>query len=204
MKEEIQNIAFDLGGVLLTNDSVGLVSNNKETKDLLGASGINLSQSWIRNWLTFRIGKTSEDEFFSRFINGLGRKATDELIQQMKDIYREKVEALPFYSALATLHGRYKLYAVTNISREWLEFKTNKFNLDEQFRGIVASGIEGVAKPKPAIFKKFVEKYGVRPQETLFVDDQWRNTFIARVLGFNTIWFRNESQATHSLKHLSE
>lgn len=200
--KEIKNIAFDLGGVLITNDSEGLVSNNKEAKELLKATGSKLFEGWIKNWPRFRTGKISEDEFLSRFISNLDCKDTEGLVGQMKVLYRQKVEALPLYSTMVNLQERYDLYAVTNISKEWLEFKTKKFDLERHFKGIIASSTEGVAKPNPEIFKRFVNKYGIVPRETVLIDDLLPTIIMARILGFKAIWFRSEEQATQGLKRL--
>lgn len=199
--KEIRNITFDLGKVLLTNDSHGLATGNLfEARELLESSTINLKKSWAKNWLPFRKGIITEDDFFSRFIKDAGCKASDELIDQMKGLYRSKIEALPLYSALTDLEKRYHLYAVTNISKEWLDFKNRKFALDEHFKGITSSGYEGLTKPGSGIFIKFIEKYQINPQETIYIDDQWWNLIAPFLLRFNVILFKNKEQTINRLK----
>ena len=51
------------------------------------------------------------------------------------------------------------------------------------------SGDEGLAKPDPALFQVVVERYGVVPEETVYVDDAQRNVDAAEALGFRAHLF---------------
>jgi 2-haloacid dehalogenase len=60
--------------------------------------------------------------------------------------------------------------------------------------GTVVSGQEGVIKPDPEIFRRLFERFGLVPQETVFVDDAERNIAAARALGMEVVWFTSPEQ----------
>ena len=59
----------------------------------------------------------------------------------------------------------------------------------DDFEGVVVSGDEGLAKPDPALFQVLVERHGVVPAETVYVDDAQRNVDAAAALGFRAHLF---------------
>ena len=61
--------------------------------------------------------------------------------------------------------------------------------LDELFDGAVISGDEGVVKPDPAIYRALIDRHGVDPARTAFVDDRAENVEAAAALGFTAIRF---------------
>ncbi len=85
------------------------------------------------------------------------------------------------------------LYLLTNWGRDTFPKVRRAYPLlDEVFDGgknIIVSGDVGMKKPSPAIFNLAVQKFGLNPGTTLFVDDQEKNTSVARQLGFQTELF---------------
>ncbi|MCS7179204.1 MAG: HAD family phosphatase [Anaerolineae bacterium] len=55
---------------------------------------------------------------------------------------------------------------------------------------VVISGEEGILKPDPAIYHRALERLGVAPEETVFVDDWKPNVEVARQLGMVSVHFR--------------
>jgi 2-haloacid dehalogenase len=56
-----------------------------------------------------------------------------------------------------------------------------------RFHGRVVSAEERLIKPDPAIFEVFLERYGKKATECLFMDDSARNIESAAKLGFAVI-----------------
>ena len=54
---------------------------------------------------------------------------------------------------------------------------------------MIVSGEERLVKPDPAIFRILVDRHGLDPATTVFVDDLARNVEAAAALGFRTIRF---------------
>jgi 2-haloacid dehalogenase len=57
------------------------------------------------------------------------------------------------------------------------------------FDGLVLSGEEGVVKPDPAIYQVLVDRFGVDPATTAFVDDRAENVEAASAFGLHGIRF---------------
>lgn len=82
------------------------------------------------------------------------------------------------------------LYALTNWSAETFGH-TAAYPFMDRFRGIVVSGREGVKKPDPAIFHLLLDRFGLAPAETLFIDDSPRNVVAAREIGLHAVRFES-------------
>lgn len=83
------------------------------------------------------------------------------------------------------------LYAVTNFSAETFPSQLERFEFLSWFDGIVVSGVEGVMKPDPRIFRILLERYSVAPESAVFIDDVAANAEAARPFGIHPIHYRN-------------
>ena len=57
------------------------------------------------------------------------------------------------------------------------------------FEGIVVSGEEKTRKPFKKIYDITINRFNLKPDETLFIDDNLRNIKGAKKLGINTIHY---------------
>lgn len=79
------------------------------------------------------------------------------------------------------------LYCITNFSSEKFDIVRRKYAFFDLFDGIVVSGKIKLIKPDPAIFLHFLEKFGLRAADCVFIDDSMVNIAAAGALGFHTI-----------------
>jgi len=91
------------------------------------------------------------------------------------------------------------IYAITNWSAETFPPQRERFEFLSWFRGIVVSGMEGVIKPDPRIFRLLCERYAVVPESAVFVDDVAKNAVAASALGIHGIHFRSPEQLRSEL-----
>lgn len=77
----------------------------------------------------------------------------------------------------------HRLLALTNWSAETFPVALARYGCLARFEGIVVSGDEGVAKPDPALYRTLLDRYGVDPVRSVFVDDRPANVVTARQLG---------------------
>jgi 2-haloacid dehalogenase/putative hydrolase of the HAD superfamily len=93
-------------------------------------------------------------------------------------------------AAIEALHQRgVPQFGLSNISHETLEMTLALSPSFGRLRGYVASGVERLLKPDPAIFRLTCERFGLDPAQTLFVDDSARNIAAAQALGFDVHHF---------------
>lgn len=81
------------------------------------------------------------------------------------------------------------VYAITNFSREKFTEACERFPFLTLFDGVVVSAHEGLIKPDPAIFRLFLERYGLAAEACIFIDDSAANIAAAREIGMTTIHF---------------
>lgn len=82
-----------------------------------------------------------------------------------------------------------QLLALSNWGKDTFESIEANYPFFKLFDGMVISGREGVAKPDRAIFDLLCNRYGVRPQDAVFVDDSSANIVAAMALGFDALLF---------------
>ncbi len=99
--------------------------------------------------------------------------------------------------------GKYKIYALSNWSAETFEIAQQKFEFLNWFDGLVVSGLEKIRKPDPAFYQLLLDRYQVKPDEALFIDDNYRNILAAEALGIQSIHFTSAEELKSALKKLS-
>ncbi len=70
------------------------------------------------------------------------------------------------------------------------------------FEGVVVSGVEGVAKPDPALFRLVLDRYRLDPAATVFVDDSPANVAAAAELGLRALLFHDPETLRRDLSRL--
>jgi 2-haloacid dehalogenase len=82
------------------------------------------------------------------------------------------------------------LFAITNFSGEFFRaFRAAQAEFFQRFRDIVVSGDEGLIKPDPALYRLALDRFGLRPEQAVFVDDSLPNVESAAALGIHAIHF---------------
>lgn len=88
------------------------------------------------------------------------------------------------------LHARGdRLLVLSNMPSEAWPMIVSRFEWFTLFDGAVISGDEKVVKPDPAIYGVLVDRFGVVPSASFFVDDRIENVDAARSLGFDAVLF---------------
>jgi 2-haloacid dehalogenase len=95
-----------------------------------------------------------------------------------------------------------RLLALTNFSQETFPIAQRRFPFLSWFEGIVVSGHERLVKPDPAIFKLLIERYQLRPESTVFIDDSLRNVEASRAQGLHGIHFKDADSLCRQLRAL--
>jgi len=76
------------------------------------------------------------------------------------------------------------LFAITNFSADfWTPFEARERAFFARFRDIVVSGREKLLKPDPALYFLALDRFGLRADQALFVDDRAINVAGAQAVG---------------------
>ena len=81
------------------------------------------------------------------------------------------------------------VHGLTNFSAETFALTQRRFAFLNRFDTVVVSGAERVIKADPRIFEILIERAGLVPARTAFVDDSIHNIEAARTLGFQAHLF---------------
>lgn len=104
---------------------------------------------------------------------------------------------------IGELHDRgIGMFGLTNWSAETFPHAAGAAPAIARLEAVVVSGAEGVAKPNPAIFGILVDRYGLDPACTVFVDDSAANVDAASALGFTAIHFTDAQSLREDLQRL--
>jgi 2-haloacid dehalogenase len=90
-------------------------------------------------------------------------------------------------------------YALTNWSAETFRIARERFGFLDWFCGVLVSGEEQMIKPDPRFFRLLVERFGLVPETTFYVDDSAANVEAARALGFDVVRFTGPRQLRRDL-----
>ena len=195
-------IIFDLGNVILTNDYPCHTGDQvKEFCDYFNVSFDNSMRGWETSWPEFRIGEISEDDFWKKFLT---YSLTDKIdIDFAKKFWTENQKPKEnMLKLLQSLKKNYRLAALTTISKDWLEYKRKRFNLDSYFELIVSSGYSGFVKPDKRAYDLVLKALSEDPANCLFIDDLERNLPPAKKLGMKTILFSTQENLEKELRAL--
>ena len=91
------------------------------------------------------------------------------------------------------------LYALTNWSAETFGIARERFEFLEWFDGVLVSGEERMIKPDPAFFRLLLERFGLAPEATFYVDDSEANVAAARGLGIDAVRFTDPGRLRRAL-----
>lgn len=91
------------------------------------------------------------------------------------------------------------VYGVSNWSAETFPPQRERFDFLSWFDDLVISGVVGVIKPDPRIFRILLERNQIDPATAVFIDDVAANAEAASTLGLHGIHFRSPEQLRREL-----
>jgi 2-haloacid dehalogenase len=197
----INTIIFDLGAVLIDWNPHymyrTIFSDEEEMKHFLANvassdwneeqdAGRSLSDGTELLVQQFPEHEANIRAFYSRWEEMLGDAFWDTV-----EIFKELKES-----------HKYKIYALTNWSAETFPVALSKFDFLNWFDGIVVSGAEKMRKPTPEFYHILLDRYQVKPEEALFIDDNYRNILAAEKLGIKSIHFTSAEKLKEELQEL--
>ena len=196
--KKINNIIFDLGGVLI--DWNPNYMYKKLIKD-------DEKRKWFLE--TVCTSDWNEEQDGGRLIadaNALLINSFPEYKEWILAYYERWEEMLngPIHGTVEVfkeLKGKNKhsIYALTNWSAETFPKALQIFDFLHWFDGRVVSGEEMTRKPYKNIYDIILSRFNLVPEQTLFIDDNLRNIIAAKELGIHCIHFQSPEQLKEEL-----
>jgi len=190
--KNIENIVFDLGGVILDID----YNLTRQAFEKLGVCHFDEMYSQANADELFRkleTGKITEENFYKELNNWTGLNLTPQEIETawnaMLLSFREK--SLRF---LDQINNKYRLFLLSNTNFIHMAAFKKIFHLsprskafDEYFNKAFYSCKIGFRKPDAICYDWVISETGIQPEKTLFIDDSVGNTEAAKRAGMQTI-----------------
>lgn len=193
---KIKNIVFDFGGVLVDWNPRYLYKDHFQDE--------NEMEFFLKNICT--------DEWNLQQDKGRSlSEATLELQNKFPtyysliQLYYDKWEMMlkgeipDTVSLLYLLKKRYRIFGLTNWSAETITIAYKRFSFFKEFDGIVVSGEEKLIKPGKDIYQLLLDRYKIKAENTIFIDDHFRNVEAAGEIGFHAIHFKNATKLIEDL-----
>ncbi|WP_136481164.1 HAD family hydrolase [Cognatitamlana onchidii] len=196
----IDTFIFDLGGVLIdwNPEYVFLKVFNGDRKKMQWFLNTICTHDWNENQdAGYPIAKATQERvalfpeykneiemFYGKWIEMLGN-AIDGTVTILKKIVDSK---------------QYKVVALTNWSAETFPMALEKFDFLQWFEGIIVSGEEKTRKPFDDIYNLTLERFQIKPENAIFIDDNLRNIEAAKNLRINGIQFKSPEDLKTQLK----
>lgn len=202
----IKNIIFDLGGVVididfeLTFKALAELSpySLDETKKIMGELNI---------WDIYERGELSDNEFIKTLKKELKITAyNDKVIAAwnalLLQIPKERIELI------RTLNNKYQTYVLSNTSlyhiiglNQILKDSSGDLSLHSVMNNTIYFSYEiNRRKPDLDIYEFVIKDANINPSETVFLDDNLDNVLAAREAGLNAIHVEVPKTIMHYLK----
>lgn len=196
----IQNIVFDIGNVLVDfcwRDHIAGCGFSGELAERLGKA---MMQSPV--WNEIDRGVWTNEEILLGFIKNdpTIEKEIRQVFSDLSTVVREKSGSKKWIHSLKA--EGYQVYYLSNFSdRVRREAEGQLTFLTEMDGGIMSYTIRRI-KPDDDIYRALFEKYGLRPEESVFLDDSKANIETAKRLGMYGILVTDQEQAKQELQEL--
>lgn len=199
--EKINNIIFDLGGVIINLD---MERTYHAFKKLAGEREVPMFNLTIQHEIfkQFEVGAIDTPTFLDGMRALIGpytdAQLTDAWNAMLLDIPAERV------ALLRELKQKYRTFLFSNTNQIHFDGFNKILNeahglpgLDPLFEKVYFSHTMGLRKPDVASFLQIINENGLVPAETLFLDDTAGHLEGAKIAGLQTMLVSNEQ---HILK----
>lgn len=198
----IKNIIFDIGNVLVGFDW-------KEYFHGLGIEGeafdrVVKATVASGDWNEVDRGVKSDDELLDMFIENDPGVET-ELRKVFEDIHDMLHQFGYTKGWIIDLQRRgYKVYCLSNMSYKACNDCADALDFLPLLDGYILSCDVKLCKPEKEIYERLLEKYSLKPEECIFLDDLERNINAANELGIHGVVFKGLKEAEAAIKEITE
>ena len=194
----IRNVVFDVGGVLLRWDPPAFIAT--AIPDPVQQANVRREIFEHPDWHEFDRGGLDVDQAVDTFSRRAG--ITPQQMRALLQTANEALQPIPGTIQLveelaaAGVH----LYLLSNMPVSTFQYLVKTHGFFAHFRELVISGAILMIKPDPAIYKHLIEKTGIVPGESIFIDDLLRNVVAARESGLHAIQFTDPDACRAELR----
>lgn len=196
----IKNVIFDIGNVLADFGWERLFLR-------LGFEGEvfeRMADATVRGpyWVEFDRSRMPDREIIEGFYS-LAPEYKDQIDLLYEHIHEMTEEYSYASSWIRELKAAgYSVYILSNYGKTAFENREKPFSFITEADGKVISFEALSVKPERKIFKVLEDKYGICPEESVFIDDLGENILAAEKYGYKGIVFESREQTKEKLAEL--
>ncbi len=145
-------------------------------------------------------GEISTEEFLSEAIARVGYRGTSGGFRRvLEDIFTPNAAMLDFIRRRK--QEGCPLYMLSNTSEIHASFFEKTYDIFREFDGHIYSYEEGCMKPDRQIYQRVVDKLGVDPSGTHYIDDLAENVTAGQNFGFISYLYAGTDHASFEKQH---
>lgn len=186
----IRNIVFDMGNVLVYYDSRR--ASRRFAADEAEMEMVNTAVFISPEWIMLDMGVISQEEALkrmqSRLPEGHAREAARLCLEHWHEYCMWPVPGMEELVGWIKDQG-YKLYLCSNASLRMLDCYLDAIPGIRLFDGVLFSAEEKCMKPQKEMYGHLFHRFGLKPEECFFIDDQPLNIEGARACGMDGYCF---------------
>lgn len=194
----IRNIIFDIGNVLTDFRWKEFLEDKGFDEEMVGR--IARASVLTPLWNEIDRGVWEEEKLLQEFV-----KLDPEIETEIRRAYgnvtgmvTKRDYAIPWIKELKA--GGCRVYYLSNFSyKAYVECRDALDFLPFTDGGIL-SYQEKVVKPDPEIYRRLLDRYSLKAEESVFIDDTKANVEAAKALGLHGICFQTREQVVEELK----
>ncbi len=194
----IKNIVLDVGRVLVAWEPEAAMHRLGLSEEAVQA----VADATVRtpDWDEMDRGAIDEEELLGRFIaRAPDREKEIRLFVGNVGTAIRRFDYTTDWIARMKQSG-YRVYILSNYAKRTFAQTKDELSFLAAADGAVFSYEIRMIKPEPGIYRTLFEKYGLNPEECLFLDDRQENADGAKAVGMEAICFVNYEQAVREMK----
>jgi len=207
--DKIKAIIFDVGGVLQLGDNSSLRHKKITRKGVHGgiAKELGVSLDQYLDSIDTAYAKSVEGKISGERVIKIMARNLRTTPSRLKKLYKAAYKR-NFHLNKELLHYAKILrkigYKISILSDQWEISKRALItkNFYQVFRPVIVSCDVGLRKPDQRIYRLMLKRLKIKPEKSVFIDNQEWNLTPARKIGMKIILFKNNKQTIRELNRI--
>ena len=192
--KEIRNIIFDIGNVLVRFDPLDyLVRTYGDDFDIIKLLHLNVFAS--EEWKLLDKGLITTEEAIAQIEERVPeyKETVEKIMRTWETFLIEEITTSVYFLKKFKEMG-YQIYALSNYPQRGFLYTESTFPVFKLFDGKVISYDVREVKPGNRIYEILLEKYQLKAEECIFIDDTRANIETAESMGMKGIHYLHSNQ----------
>lgn len=196
----IRNIIFDIGNVLTDYRWEGFLADKGFDAEMI--QKIAKASVMHPAWAEYDRGTWTDEQVLAAFVKDAPQLERElyQAFTSIAGIVTPRAYAIPWLQELKA--KGYHVYYLSNFSHKAEVECADALNFLPEMEGGILSYKEHLIKPEPEIYQLLLKRYGLKAEESVFLDDTLKNVEAAEEQGIHGIHFLTKEQAEEELRKI--